>query len=347
MKTERTQQILSNIEDKYIRESIDYVKHSQKSSVRFFKRAGTLAASLALIAALSLSSLSIATAAGVMPAYDLLYSLYPEIAEKLTPVNEDCEDNGIRMSVEAIYVHEDSADIYISMQDLTGDRIDETTDLFDSYDIQTTCDQIGGCSLVDFDKESKKATFLISVQQMDGKRIKGRKMTFRVAEFLSGKETLERELTELSLDNIASAQEVQTNVNIRGYAGGDIEDAQQWEKDTIAYLSAQEDHTFSPIDGVTVTAWGFVDGKLHVQAHYEDILDYDNHGYIYLMDSDGAEISCSASVSFWDEAGTGSYEEYIFDLGSEEDLNGYALWGDFVTCRTRTEGNWEVTFPIK
>ena len=98
---------------------------------------------------------------------------------------------------------------------------------------------------------------------------------------------------------------------------------------------------------MTVTAWGFVDGKLHVQAHYEDILDYDNHGYIYLMDSDGAEISCSASVSFWDEAGTGSYEEYIFDLGSEEDLNGYALWGDFVTCRTRTEGNWEVTFPIK
>ena len=40
------------------------------------------------------------------------------------------------MEVEAVYVHADTAEIYLSMQDLTEERIDETVDLFDSYSIR-------------------------------------------------------------------------------------------------------------------------------------------------------------------------------------------------------------------
>jgi len=39
----------------------------------------------------------------------------------------------------------------------------------------------------------------------------------------------------------------------------------------------------SPVDGVTLTGIGYVDGRLHVQAYYADILKTDNHGSISLV----------------------------------------------------------------
>ena len=41
---------------------------------------------------------------------------------------------------------------------MTGDRIDETTDLFDSYSIHTTADSMSGCESVSYDKETKTKT---------------------------------------------------------------------------------------------------------------------------------------------------------------------------------------------
>ena len=108
-----------------------------------------------------------------------------------------------------------------------------------------------------------------------------------------------------------------------------------------------EVYMFSYEDGVEVTAYGFVDGKLHIQTHYENIQDYDNHGEIYLVNPDGERILCAVKVSFWDEEGTGSYDEFIFDAGEADDLSGYSAEGYFVTCDERCEGSWSVTFPIE
>ena len=137
-----TEQIISNIDDKYICESVNFIERRNKASYVIVRRIGRIAACLLLVFVFSISSLSLAAATGNIPANDIFYSLYPDMAMKLSPVNESCEDNGIKMEVESIYVHENMAEIYISMQDLTGNRIDETTDLFDSYDIHTSCDQI-------------------------------------------------------------------------------------------------------------------------------------------------------------------------------------------------------------
>lgn len=57
-------------------------------------------------------------------------------------------------------VQGDRADIYISMQDLTGDRIDETMDLFDSYQINRPFDSSGACRLAGYDAQQKAAAFL-------------------------------------------------------------------------------------------------------------------------------------------------------------------------------------------
>lgn len=90
-----------------------------------------------------------------------------------------------------------------------------------------------------------------------------------------------------------------------------------------------------------------MDGYLHVQAYYEDILNTDNHGTIYLKDTDGNIIHCNSNIAFWDEDKSGSYEEYVFDMGTMDDLKNYTVWGYFNTCENLTTGDWEVTFPIR
>ena len=129
-----------------------------------------------------------------------------------------CEDNGIRMEVEGISIQDNCAYVYISMQDLEGMRMDESIDLFDSYSIHTNADQIGGCTLVDFDEENQKSIFLITVQHMDGTSIEGSVMTFSVSQILTGKNEIQAELTQISLDAISEVTETQTEegLEIRG-----------------------------------------------------------------------------------------------------------------------------------
>lgn len=91
------EKILDGIEDTYLSEAIDYAKIHKVRKQRLITVLGRAVACLAIIIGLSISSLSIAVAAGNMAAYDVLYSIYPDIAVRLMPVNVSCEDSGRRM----------------------------------------------------------------------------------------------------------------------------------------------------------------------------------------------------------------------------------------------------------
>ena len=125
------EKILDGIEDKYLSEAMDYAKIHKVKKQRLIHVLGRMAACFAIIIGLSVSSLSIAVAAGNMAAYDVLYAIYPDIAIKLMPVNASCEDGGIRMEVEGVSIQDSCAYVYISMHDLEGKYIDESIDLFD------------------------------------------------------------------------------------------------------------------------------------------------------------------------------------------------------------------------
>ena len=101
----------------------------------------------------------------------------------------------------------------------------------------------------------------------------------------------------------------------------------------------------SPVDGATITNIGFIDNKLHIQIYFEDILSYDNHGYIDLRDESGNKAEYY-SISFWDDEKVGSYDEIVYDI-SPEDIENYQAYGYFVVCKNRTKGNWQVTFPLE
>lgn len=340
---------ITNIDSKYVMEALDY-KNKQHHNSGYFKTIGKVAACFALICILSVSGTLVAAAAGNETAFQVVYEMFPDIAMNLVPVNETCEDNGIKMSVEGINIEGDTADVYISLQDMSGNRIDETTDLFDSYDIRTgedyQGDRMAGCSFVSYDEKSKKATFLLSITNMQGTPMSKDKVTFLLSKILTNKNEMSRELTEITnVDEVENTRDV-GEVQLRGWAsnGSDIEEFSDFfEKYRRDILCEDENIHFSPVDGATVTAYGFVNGKLHVQVHYDDILQHDNHGFITLVDDNSTIYP--ESIDFWDEEGVGSYTEYIFDITPEE-MENYTVYGEFVTCDTLIEGDWSVTFSL-
>lgn len=301
------------------------------------KRLAALLTAAALCAALAVPALAVA--ADNEPAYQILYAISPSLAQTLKPVQMSCEDQGIRMEVISALVEGNEAAIQISMQDLTGDRIDETTDLFDSYTLHSPFDQSYHCQRISYDPETKTAVFLLSVSQAKGVAFPKGKLTFSVRQILSGKRSWEGQLNHWNLSALPQQPETQRDVSTRGWSG-DLDSAAE----SPVVLQPQGEG-FSPIEGVTLTAAGWVDGQLHLQTRYDNIRKTDNHGYLELRGADGEPISSRYSLSFWDEDGQDSFDEQVFSL-SEEELADCTLYGWFRTGGTLTEGNWQITFPL-
>ncbi len=273
--------------------------------------------------------------------YALLYSISPAAAQFFKPVNRSDEDNGIRLTVDSVYLHSDTVEIYVSLQDLTGDRLDETTDLFDSYRINRAFDCSATCSLAGYDAPTRTARFLISITSFDGQDIEGDKLTFSLNRLLTGKTETEGAVTGLDLAAV-QAEPATQQVTRRGGSGIAAEAGGSGAETRTALVPTGT--LAAPAPGVTVTAMGYIDGLLHIQVLYENILETDNHGQLWL--ENGAEkLECLGSLSFFAENGSDSFEEYVFDV-SPAQLADCTLYGSFVTADTLIEGGWEITFPL-
>lgn len=292
--------------------------------------------------------LALAVPAFAMPAlaadpsgYALLYSISPAAAQFFKPVNRSDEDNGIRLTVDSVYLHSDTVEVYVALQDLTGDRLDETTDLFDSYRINRGFDCSATCSLAGYDAQTRTARFLISITSFDGQDIEGDKLTFSLNRLLTGKTETEGAVTGLDLA-AAQAEPATQQVEWRGGSGIAAEAGGSGAETRTALVPTGT--LAAPTPGVAITAMGYVDGLLHIQVLYENILETDNHGQLWL--ENGAEkLECLGSLSFFAENGSDSFEEYVFDV-SPAQLADCTLYGSFVTADTLIEGGWEITFPL-
>ena len=292
--------------------------------------------------------LALAVPAFAMPAlaadpdgYALLYSISPAAAQFFKPVNRSDEDNGIRLTVDSVYLHSDTVEIYVSLQDLTGDRLDETTDLFDSYRINRGFDCSATCSLAGYDAQKRTARFLISITSFDGQDIEGDKLTFSLNRLLTGKTETEGAVTGLDLAAV-QAEPATQQVTRRGGSGIAAETDGSTAETRTALVPTGT--LAAPAPGVAITAMGYVDGLLHIQVLYENILETDNHGQLWL-DNGVEKLECLGSLSFFAENGSDSYEDYYFDATPAQ-LADCTLYGSFVTADTLIEGGWEITFPL-
>ncbi len=289
-----------------------------------------------------------ALAAHIEPVYQFLYTLSPEAAQYLMPVHLTSEDQGIRMEVVSASVEKDTARIYISMEDLNGDRIDQTTDLYDSYSVHRPFPAAETCERAGYDADAKKVYFLITLKEWsetDAEHsIQGEKITFSVKEFLSGKSIYEDIPIALEPDMIPENPAVK-KVDPSGL-GGSFEDLEDDQGTDVLVPNTSID--ILPANGITLTALGYRDGMLHIQTSLENTLENDNHGYLWLENADGKKTSFR-SIHFQDETDSShpvTFVEEIFDINIEE-LSDYTLHGYFVISGQKTEGNWKVTFPLE
>lgn len=334
------QDAMGEIRDDFI---FDAHREDFRSARRY--RAVSWRRGVALIAALMLlvlAAIPAMAAADFAPAYDLLYDISPRAAQALKPVHRSCTDKGIQFEVISASVSGDELQAYVAVRDLEGDRIDKTTDLFDSYSVRTPFACTCRCDNIGYDTDTRTATFLITITQWNSTPIPGDKITLQANKLLCQKSRFEGALPEWDLSGLLMAPETTKPVHI---FGGSVVPNQISDADCKALVPQGE--LYRPVDGVQVTAIGYIGGKLHIQIQYADVLRTDNHGYPYFKDAQGEELYC-ISVTYYclDHEYQDRYAEYVFDL-PEEDLDQYEPFGYFVTADTLVEGNWSITFPVE
>ncbi len=208
--------------------------------------------------------------------YELMYHLSPNVAQFFMPIQKSCEDSGIKMEVVSAYIHDDTAEIYITMQDLTGDRIDETTDLYDSYSIHRPFNSSATCQLIGYDDVTKTATFLISITEWGINNILGDKITFSVREFISDKHIYEDIPFNIDLSTIRIANETK-QIEMIGSGGKNFEKYSSEKNNYTKVLMPSQPMNF-PVKGIDFTSIGYVDDMLHIQIAVTNKLSNDNHG---------------------------------------------------------------------
>ncbi|GAA0182845.1 hypothetical protein SH2C18_51420 [Clostridium sediminicola] len=304
------------------------------------KRSLTIAAAVCLCIILSVPIM-----AATLPAFNKLLNLVSsKTAQNLQPIEMICENNGIKMEVVAAMNDDETAIVYLTMQDLVGDRIDETVDLY-NYSIKGA--NTFTHELINYDEATKTAT--IRMMANGGNKLNGKKVTFRVDSFLSGKEYFENVDTGIILEDIASKTPETILRNIENISGGGVLFDELRKKDTINILKPDNINISLPnIDFMKISNIGYVNGRLHVQIKWKDSID--NHGFLYLTNATSQNINPS-SVSFAiNEDSTTKYgnkfEEYIFEIDSSQ-VSNYSLKAYLVNNNNYTEGKWQTTFKIK
>lgn len=343
MKSENILYAMGQIDDKLIYNAL-HEKRSNRKLV-WIKRL-SCAACICIIFNLSMTLMT-----DKIPAfYNILYSITPSTAQFFKPVQMSCEDNGIRMEVISTYIHENKAEIYISVRDIEQDRLDETVDLFDSYYINTPFDSSAYCCFVGYEPTTHTAELLITIEQFDEKNIVGDKLTFEIREMIAGKQTYEDIIKNVDLSTINKTVSTQF-VYPRGYSmHNDNDNTYTYTDEFIEEFEVlkADKKIVSPTKGVDLMGIGYIDGKLHVQTYYHDIFNTDNHGNISLKNKKTGEIiECNLNVSFFDEEHKGSYDDIVFENIKESELADYELYGRFVTSSENIKGEWSVTFPLE
>lgn len=280
----------------------------------------------------------------------LLYRVWPWASQALKPVNLSCEDQGIRMEVVSASLQGQEAFVTLTMQDMTGGRLDGTVDLFDSEMLHLPYDGSGTCTLLNYDAETRTASFAVYMRFSE-QPAETDKVTFSVSRILTGKRETTVDLTPL-LGKIEEAETVPVPNSVRGGSAGDANSLSD-----VKVLNPENSLEIPVTEGVTLTGAGLSDGILHVQIRYDDIYHTDNHGFLTLADTEGNEYGHGelpngvSTVSWFGRETNGvvysdSWQEYFF-TEYPENLETLVLTGEFITADPAMEGDWQVTFPLE
>lgn len=324
-------------------EDIPYTTYNRKNTNRMVKKPVVLALSIGI----SLIVV-VPVVAAQIPAFQQVVELVGnQIGFNLRPIQQVSMDQGIKMEVVAAMNDDETAIVYLTLQDTVQDRIDNTVDLYD-YSVQGA--KMFTHKLVEYDAVAKKAT--IQLLAHGAKDLNGKKVTLRLSSFLSGKQDMDHVDLGFNLDQEAAKQPLTMELDLNHIPGAGGLLLQDWREKEVSEIQVlQADHmnrSVPGVDMVQVANIGFVNGRLHVKTKWKESID--DNGDLYLLSERGERIGSSSVTYGVDEQGHTMYGhdyiEYIFDIGPTN-ISKYQLYGYFVKNHHYTEGNWTATFEMK
>lgn len=269
---------------------------------------------------------------------NLLWHISPDIAALLEPIESTVEHDGIKMEIVSAMQDEDMAVVYVTMQDLEGNRIDETLDIYDyfmSKGRSFTVERIG------FDPTTKTA--FVRFMSFNGSSTDNFKLKIR--SFLSDKSVLEDVTFPLDLQDVKEQQtELLPDDTIRGVGG------ESPEGDVYVLPAGNLNIQTQLYDRMQITNIGLHHDQLYVQTEWP-ANNAIEHAEFYLVNQAGQKIHATVNYSYGrDEKGTPiyayNYQEDIFDV-KDIDLAEYELQAKIYTAGQYVEGDWEATFKLE
>ena len=239
-------------------------KNESEGTITMNSRKKRMSAAVALAAVLCLL-LSVTAMAAFIPGFNYLISqISPEIAQFLHPVEGAQIADGLKMEVVGAMRDENTVIVYLTVQDLTGDRIDDAFTVSE-YDIP------GGFittqRTVAYDDQTKTATMCLVVEDLGGLKDDG--MTLRINAI--GKMSIPMFDSGLDLTNIATTGNTVPLEVIYGMSGaGEDNQYDYYRENSVKVLLPDEMRI--PVRGADygyISNIGFVDGHLHVQVNHQ------------------------------------------------------------------------------
>ncbi len=305
--------------------------------------------SVVVVAVAILVMLSVSVMAAAITNFDKLLSIIsPQVEQNLQPIKLSSEDNGIKMEVLAAMSDSNTTIAYISIQDLTADRVDESINLY-NYSISTM--ESFTSEVISYDAASKTA--IIKLLANGGKKLEGKIVTLRVDSFLSNKQSYKLFDTGIDLKKVISSTTISTiPLDMKIVSGGSGDLFEEFRKrGNINVLKTDQTNIALPnINFAHISNIGIVDGKLHVQTKWAG-KGIDDHGTFILANDSGDKTYPSSIYFSIDKNGKAiygrDYIEFIFEI-KETEISKYKLFADhFTTYGHYTEGKWQNTFKLE
>lgn len=268
----------------------------------------------------------------------------------LQPVNQVSEADGIRMEVLASMRSEDTAVVYLTLRDTTGQgRIQENTQLW-NYHLEGA--SFAHAEQVDYDPETGSAMF-----RLTGEDVTSDKVTVRVEAFSSGIEYYPPTSTGWSVAELAELQPTPAlsyPTLDHGWGmlngPGDQKLEQQVESSSLPVLKQQFSYPVEGLDWLTVQAVGVVDNALHIQLRQDEDLGRFCSVNLSLANADGEESGQAVLDVALDEPEAGfssGTREYVLPLPQDADPADWELYASGVNCTVASNAGWQVTFELE
>ena len=305
--------------------------------------------------------------------YNIVDRYARELSQIILPDTAQYTDEDIRVKVEAVNVHNQNAEILLSVS-VAQNRIYEKVDLFDNYTLSSNSasSNIGGCRFLEYRADEGKAYFQISVSTDD--HFDKSRLTFSLHRLLtrcfSEKHTISLETMisnpntkEVSLNGCGGIDDKGTFSSF--FVSADTEDfnlpnckvldLSAYTQNDTSNIEASNPQTQLAVpdntglaDNLTILGTAYMDGVLRLQVCNGTFDNADRHLQPFLVHQDGTEYHEDYSVG-WQEQVDGKtlyFSEHWFCV-DKETLDSAQLYGIFHISDGLIKGNWEVHFRLQ